>query len=117
MGADSPFEHLLDDCVRLIDELLDVLPRLTRMLVDRRLVAGATVDFACAIGAQNAARGGRIGDEHIGIAVAKRGEHRRHLIEAAGHAYAQVDAEEIVKRQTDHAIVERSRDRSVPKRQ
>ena len=107
VGVNGPFEHLLDDRVRLIDELLDVISRLMRALLDRLLVAGALVEFLCAVSAQDAARGGRIGDEHVGIAAAKRRENRRHLVEPAGHADAQVDAKEIVERQADHAIVER----------
>ena len=110
----APVEHLLDHDVGLVDELLDVLPRLSTAVPDGLPIARAPIEFDAAVGAEHAARCGGVGDEHIGVTAAKRGENRRHLVEPARHADAQIDAQQIFERQADHPIVERPADRLSP---
>ena len=88
MRPNRPLEHFLDHCVGLIDEFLDVLTRFASGQPDRLPVAPAPIEFSGAVGAQNAARSGGVGHQHVGVAASQRRQDRRHFVEAAGHANA-----------------------------
>ena len=114
MGANGAIEHLLDHVVGLVDEFLDELPRLSAALADDLPVARAPIEHVAAVRAQHAARRGGVSDEHIRVTAAERGENRRHLVESARHADAQVDAQQLLERQADHPVIERPGDRPPP---
>ena len=70
------------------------------------------IDLGDAVGIEDAARRGGIGDQHVDIAAAQCGKDRRHLVEATGNGDAQVDGLQHVQRDADGALVERAGDRS-----
>jgi len=109
MGLDHAVEHFLDDIVGVVEEFLDMGPVIAGQgdrVVDPRALRQLLVELRHAVGIEDAAAGGGVGDQHIDIAAAQAGQYRRHLVEAAGHRDAQAYGLQHIQRYADRPVVE-----------